>query len=316
MLDSLRFVIGAVAKKDFVPSLTHFRISDGMVRGFNGTVGLSCPIGINLSVSPKATPFVKAIQTCKETIQLHVTPAGKLAVKSGAFKAFVECTPDSSIAVEPEGENVLLNGNLLQVLKRLLPFIAEDASRPWARGILLRGNSAYATNNIVVIENWMETPFPVEINIPKMAIVELLRIGEEPERLQISENSATFHFSGQRWMRTQTYATQWPDLARILDRESSQTPVPAGLWQAIEDLVPFVDDLGRLYLSPGLIATGQTDGTGASVELPDILNPGCFNFAQLRLLQDTIQTMDFTSYPKPCLFFGDRIRGAIVGMHI
>lgn len=316
MLDSLRFVMGAVAKKDFVPSLVHFRIAEGRVRGFNGMIGLSCPIDMNLEVSPKATQFVKAIQTCKDTIQLHVTPAGKLAVKSGSFKAFVECTPEAYPMVEPEGENVPLTGGLVKVLKQLLPFIAEDASRPWARGILLRGQSAFATNNIVVIEHWMDTPFPVEINIPKMAIVELLRIGEEPETLQICANSATFHFSGQRWLRTQTYATTWPDLSRILDVQSLQLPVPPGLWQAVEDLIPFVDDLGRLYLSDGSIATGQTDGTGASVEIPDIHTIGCFNAFQLRLLQDTIQTMDFSTYPKPCLFFGDGVRGAVVGMHI
>lgn len=316
MLDSLRFVMGAVAKKDFLPSLVHFRIAEGRIRGFNGTLGLSCPIDMNLDISPKATQFVKAIQTCKDTIQLHVTPAGRLSVKSGSFKAFVECTAEEYPMVEPEGESVELKGGLLKVLKRLLPFIAEDASRPWARGILLRGQSAYATNNIVVIENWMPQPFPVEINIPKAAVVELLRIGEEPEMMQISANSATFHFSGQRWLRTQTFATSWPDLARILDKESLQLPPPAGIWQAVEDLAPFVDDLGRLYLNAGSVSTGQTDGTGASVDIPELTASACFNFAQLRLLGASIETIDFSSYPKPCLFFGEGVRGAIVGMHI
>jgi hypothetical protein len=31
MLDALKFVKGAVAKKDFVPELTHFRITGGRV---------------------------------------------------------------------------------------------------------------------------------------------------------------------------------------------------------------------------------------------------------------------------------------------
>lgn len=314
MLDSLRFVMGAVAKKDFVPSLVHFSIEGGRVRGFNGMLGLCCPIDMNLTVSPKATQFVKAIQTCKETIQLHVTPAGRLAVKSGTFRVFVDCTEETYPMVEPEGAEIVPQGPIMAVLKKLAPFIAEDASRPWARGILLRGNSAFATNNIVVIEHWMATPFPTEINIPKMAVTELLRIGEEPTSLQVSELNATFHFSGGRWLRTQTYSTKWPDLSRVLDVESVQLPVPEGLWQAVEDLAPFVDDLGRLHLAPGTISTGQTDGSGASVDLPALGVTGCFNAHQLSLLKGVVDTIALDGYPKPCLFYGDGVRGAIVGM--
>lgn len=314
MLDSLRFVMGAVAKKDFVPSLVHFNIEGGRVRGFNGMLGLCCPIEMNLSVSPKATQFVKAIQTCKDTVQLHVTPAGRLAVKSGAFKVFVDCTEESYPMVEPEGDEIVPKGPIMAVLKRLAPFIAEDASRPWARGILLRGNSAFATNNIVVIEHWMETPFPTEINIPKAAVTELLRIGEEPTSLQVTESNATFHFSGHRWLRTQTFTTKWPDLSKVLDVESTQTPVPDGLWEAVTDLLPFADDLGRLHLVPGVISTGHTDGTGASVELSSLEVTGCFNAQQLALLKGVVSTIALSGYPKPCLFYGDSIRGAIVGM--
>lgn len=306
--------MGAVAKKDFVPSLVHFSIEGGRVRGFNGMLGLCCPIDMNLSVSPKATQFVKAIQTCKETIQLHVTPAGRLAVKSGTFRAFVDCTEETYPMVEPEGAEIIPQGPIMAVLKKLAPFIAEDASRPWARGILLRGNSAFATNNIVVIEHWMSTPFPTEINIPKAAVTELLRIGEEPTALQVTADNATFHFSGGRWLRTQTYSTKWPDLSRVLDVESVQLPVPEGLWQAVEDLSPFVDDLGRLHLAPGKISTGQTDGSGASVDLPALGVTGCFNAHQLSLLKGVVDTIALDGYPKPCLFYGDSIRGAIVGM--
>jgi DNA polymerase III sliding clamp (beta) subunit (PCNA family) len=314
MLDSLRFVQGAVAKKDFVPALTHFKIQGGFIRGFNGMLGLSCPIDIDLDVNPKALQFVKAIQACKDTIQLHMTPSGKLSIKSGKFKVLVDCHQDSFPEVHPEGEEVPLNGNLLDTLKTLFPFIAEDASRPWARGILFRGQSAYATNNITLVERWLGTPFPVEINIPKTAVAELLRIGEEPTRLLMTENSATFCFDGERWLRTQTYSTDWPDLQRILDSASSQEPLPPGLIDAIEALSPFVDDLGRIYLSDGLVATGGHGSTEASLEVDGLHGTGCYNYQQLLLLKGVAVTADFTSHPKPSLFYGDKIRGAAIGI--
>lgn len=316
MLDSLRFVQGAVAKKDFVPSLTHFRIQGGTIRGYNGMLALCCPIDLDLDCSPKAVSFVKAIQTCKETIQLHMTPAGRLSVKSGKFKALVDCTPADYPDVEPEGVVMPLDGELLKVLKLLTPFIADDASRPWARGILLRGQSAFATNNIVLIERWLGYSFPVELNIPRSAVVEMIRIGEEPERLQICENNVTFHYSGNRWLRTQTYPTQWPDLGRILDKPANPLAIPEGLWEAAADLTPFVDELGRLFLSAGMVTTGHGEGAGASIEVPGILDNGCFNVQQVMLLKGVAKTIDMTGYPGPCAFFGDKIRGALVGMRV
>lgn len=316
MLGSLRFVQGAVAKKDLVPSLTHFRIKDGTIRGYNGMLGLCCPIDVNLDVSPRAVPFVKAIQTCADTIQLHMTPAGRLSVKSGKFKAFIDCIHEDFPEVTPEGVEIPLKEGLLATLKLLAPFIAEDASRPWARGILFKGQSAFATNNVCLIEHWLGYQFPVEINIPKAAVAELLRIGEEPERLQMTAESVTFHFSGERWLRTQTYTTEWPDLSLVLNQNSNQEKVPEGIWQAIENLIPFVDELGRIFLCPGLVSTGITEGKDAVIELPEVQANACFNFEQLLLLKTVAKSVDFSSYPRPCLFQGNEIRGAIVGMRV
>jgi len=44
MLKELRFVQGAVAKKDFVPAMTHFRIEKGTVRSFNGNLAICSPL--------------------------------------------------------------------------------------------------------------------------------------------------------------------------------------------------------------------------------------------------------------------------------
>lgn len=315
MLDSIRFVQGAVAKKDFVPALTHFRIQGGTIRGFNGALGICSPIDLNLDCSPKAVPFVKAIQTCQETIQMHLTAAGKLSIKSGKFKALVDCITEAFPEVEPEGEMIPLQGGMIKALKTLMPFIAEDASRPWARGILFKGQSAFATNNICLIEYWMEVGSPVEINIPKSAVAELVRIGEEPTSLQMTPNSVTFHFPNGRWLRTQTYSTEWPDLARILDTSGNLTPVPETLWEAVTNIAPFVDDFGRVFMAENSIATGAVDGaTGATMEVPGLAAAGCYNFQQLLLLDGVAKNIDFGLYPKPCPFQGDRIRGAIIGM--
>jgi DNA polymerase III sliding clamp (beta) subunit (PCNA family) len=316
MLKALKFAQGAVATKDFVPELMHYRIENGTIRSYNGMLGLCCPINLDLNVSPKAIPFAKAIQTCKDVVQLHITPAGKLAVKSGKFKAFIDCIQEAFPDTPLEGTEIPLSGSLLGVLKTLAPFIAEDASRPWARGILFKGQSAFATNNIILIEHWLGEVFPVDINIPRAAVMELIRIGEEPERVQVTTNSAVFHYSGDRWLRTQTYATDWPDLSRILGQPSEQIPIPPNLFEIVTDLAPFVDELGRIFFKDGIVSTAQAEGVGANFELPELQAEGCYHFKQLLLLEPIVKTIGFQSYPAPCLFMGDKVRGAIIGMRV
>lgn len=315
MLSSLKFVQGAVAKKDFVPALNHFRIEGGRVKGQNGMIALSGPIDLDLSITPKAVEFTKAIQACNDTISLHLTPAGRLSIKSGRFKAFVDCLSEPFPAVEPEGAEIKLDGTFLEVVKQLAPFIAEDASRPWARGILFRGASAFATNNVVLVERWLGYNFPVAINVPKQAVSELLRINEEPERLQVTESSVTFHFSNARWLRTQTYGLEWPDVSRVLNQPGTPMPFPKTLFSAIETLVPFVGEQSKIFFMPdGSITTSESEGQGASVALDPFGALGTYNIHQVMLLQGVATKIDLTRYPAPCIFYGDRIRGALVGM--
>ena len=313
MLDALRFVQGAVAKKDFVPALTHFSIANGQVRGYNGTIALCSPIDLNLTASPKALPFVNAIKTCNDTIQLHLTPAGRLSVKSGKFKAFVECTAEPFPEVLPEGDKIELKGDLLVHLKKLSKFIADDASRPWARGILLRGASAYATNNIILVEQWLGYDFPVQVNLPEAAVDELVRIGAEPTHLQIAPNSCTFHFEGDRWLRTQVLSTEWPDAGRILNRDCEPKAFPEGMFDSVRSLLPFLEVDGGFYLEPGRVSTSRVaDEAGASQTVEQLETTGRFNAKQFLLLEDVASKIDLGMTPTP--FYGDKLRGVIIGM--
>lgn len=315
MLSDLKFVQGAVAKKDFLPALTHFVMENGTVRGFNGTIALCSKIDFDLSCKPKGESLVRAIGNCSDTVQLTLTPAGRLAVKSGGFKAFVDCVDGETPHVLPTGKHVEVNGAALLVgLKALHEFIGEDASRPWSNGILLRGPSMYATNNVVVAEYWAGATLPIEVNLPRVAVRELLRIDTAPIGAQYDEHSVTFHYDGGRWLRTQLLPGDWPDLARVLDNPSSPLPIDPAIFEGLRVIKPFADKLNRVYLRDGAVHTHEVDGEGASFAVPGLTTLGIYNLSMLELLDGVATGADFTTYPKPCMFFGDRLRGAIIGM--
>lgn len=325
MLKELKFVQGAVAKKDFLPAMTHFRIENGTVRSFNGTLALCSPISFNLDCNPKADSLVKAITHCSDTITLAMTDSGRLKIQSGAFKAFIDCVTGDTPHAQPEGKEIQFDGEqLLKAITTLEPFVGNDASRPWSNGILLRDQSAFATNNVCLVEYWIGSNFPSVVNIPLVAIREMLRVNEPPTHGQLTQNSITFHYTDGRWIRTQLYNTEWPDLARVLDKECNPHAMLGSLFEGCEALKPFADKMGRVYLQGDTMRTHTDPNEGASYLLEEqtldgietLPLEGIYQIEMLNLLKGVATSIDLSLYPSPCIFYGDRLRGAIVGMKL
>lgn len=318
MLKELKFVQGAIAKKDLVPALTHFRIEDGEVRSFNGTLAISSPIAFDINCTPQGAPFVKAIQNCKDAVTMKITPTGRLSIKSGKFKALIECVDAETPHVKPEGEYHTVEGDhIIKAFKILYPLIGDDASKAWSNGLLLKGSSAFATNNIVIAEYWLGTHFPLVCNIPAVAIKEVLRVKEAPIGIQIGDGNITFHYNDKRWIRTNLFdAKAWPEVARVLEVDSNPIPINEGLFEALDVVKPFTDKMGRVYISKGKVMTHLNDEDGASYEVDGLEINGVFARDKLMLLKGIATTADFSLYPKPSTFFGDRVRGVIVGMRV
>lgn len=318
MLSALKFCAGSVAKKDIVAALTHFAIENGRVRGFNGTLALSSPIAFDITCKPRAGDLIKAIANCEDTVQLSLTPAGRLTVKSGVFKVHISCVDGDTPHVEPEGKVVQFDGQaLLEGIKQVAPFIGEDASRLWAQGILVKDKSLFATNNIILVQYWLGVDFPHIVNIPRAAIKEMVRINEAPLYAQVAENSITFHYEGERWLRTQLYSVdQWPDLSKILDRPFTPFPIDDRLFAGLEVIKPFVDKMETVFVKDAIIATHEDDQEGATYHVPDMLWEGKFNHTMLTMLKGVVEQIDWSTWPAPCSFTGckNRLRGAIIGM--
>ncbi len=323
MLEALKFVIGAVAKKEFVPALTHFTIEcdhttgQHCIRGYNGLLAISSPIPFDINCKPKAKQLFKAIANCTETVTLGVTPGGRLAIKSGPFRVYVDCIDDpTEFSAMPEGDTLPICGErMIEALKIAFPFIGDDASRPWSNGVLFKDYSAFATNNITAVECWLGAQIYEPFCIPRAAIVEMLRINEAPHHMQVTETSITLHYSNGRWIRSQLLPKDWPDLLKILNKPSNPVPLDTKLFEGLEVIRPFVDKMGSIHFpGDGTIKTHFEEREGASFEIEGFDHTGRYNIEMLRLLKDRALTIDWSAYPTPVLWFGDKIRGAIMGM--
>ncbi|AUR88732.1 hypothetical protein NVP2117O_54 [Vibrio phage 2.117.O._10N.261.45.E9] len=315
LLKTLKFVQGAVARKDFVPALTHFRIKDNEIVGYNGKMALGGPIDLDLDVTPKANPLIRAIEACEDIVAMHVTKTGRLGIKSGKFRAYIEMIENAVFPeIRPEGKVYDMDETFYPAVKALAPFVAEDASRPWATGMLFRGSSVFATNNIVLVEQWVKNPFPVDINIPRATIKEILRIKEAPQQVRISEQSITFMYEGGRWLRSQVSSLEWPDLGKVLDQPSHPQSFPKDFFTVVESMRHLTDEFDRMFFKDGHITTSLTEEQGSAYEMNGLPETGVFKNRQLASLEGVAHKIDFSLYPKPCIFYGDKLRGAIIGM--
>lgn len=322
MLEAFKFVRGAISTKDFVPALTHFRIKDRKILGFNGELALCCPIDVGLNCVPSAVPLVRAIETCKDVVSLHLK-GSKLIIRSGPFTSYVNCIDEGDFPTFlVQGKIIDLPYDILPAIKILDSFVGEDASRPWACSILFDGQSAFATNNVLAVELWLGCQFPTRVGIPKSAISELLRIGKSPQRLQLGDGYLVFHFEDGGWLRASVLACSYPDIRATLDKVSGDLkPVPDDFFPKLKDIEPFLDKLGSVHVNKDRIASLPSEEDGTSFDFPEplhVADPICLNGRQLLKLSGVADRFDFTRYPMAIPFRSrdGLLRGAMAGIRL
>lgn len=313
MNNTLRLVRGSVSTKDFVPVLQCFHFYNGRVQGQNGRIAIDAPFPNLGDFTVPAERFLKAVDACDDAPTVALTDGGKLSVRKGKFRALLPLGEHSAFPLATkEGALLSAGGGFLPMLRKLRPFISDDASRPWSNGILLRDGYAYATNNVIMAR----TPFAWDfgdINLPVYAVDELLRIGEEPAELLLQESALTFVL-GDAWLRAQLLTGEWPDVASRMDVLEQGAPVPDGIAAAIEKILPFCPDpkLPEIVFSKDGISTAEGEHCAA---VEGITLPAGRYRAEVLLLVLTVAThMNLAAYPAPIAFEGDGVEGVFVGL--
>lgn len=315
VLEALRFTASAVNHKSPIAEMTHFLIDHGQVRTTDGTLSLGSPIDLDLSCAPHADTLMRACKSCKDVMSLSLTDGGRLRVKSGKFRALVPCIDvnDCTYHPKPSGYEVEIQGDmLLAAFTKLSPFVATDSLRPWANGILLRGQSAFATNNICLIESWLGIDLPFIANIPLGAIKAVIGQKKPPSKIMSDGNSITFFYESGRWIKTQLYESDWPPVENLLNVQSNPRAIPEGLFDGLDAISNFTGE-DKVHFREGSLWSSKHDSEGASYEVTGLPEDGKYNIASLKLLRDLATSADFDRFPENALFFGDNLRGVVMG---
>lgn len=317
ILTALRFVMGAVARKDYEPNLCHLLIKDGTVTATDGTLTAVAPIDLDITAKPHAKDMLKAILACDEgdVMGISYLPAtDRLSIKAGSFRSFVKCLPDTDtmFAAPADGDSAPVAKELIEAISVVRPFMGVDASRTWALGVRIAPNVVYATNNVVLIQAWHGLQVPHDVIVPSIAVDELLRQKMEPTLVQIGEKSLTVWYGEKYRITTQLVLGQWPEQTdRIFDTGGDVQAIPEGFFASVEKILPFCEQ--KVYFTENALVTHLAEGEGTIVETDMPADHGCFYAKQLLELSGVASAADFTQHPRPCPFRGNKLRGVILG---
>ncbi len=89
---------------------------------------------------------------------------------------------------------------------------------------------------------------------------------------------------------------------------SVPTETPAGLWEGCAQVAEF-DELEHIRFNTGEIEAGT-----ASYPVETLQGGKMFDYKYLKRIIPYVKTIDLTTYADRAFFFGDKVRGIVVGI--
>jgi len=316
MLDALKFI--EPASKDIgQANQTHCMLSGNWVASFDGLLMMAAKIDTEITAFPNTKRLIATLSRCDEAVQITQLDNNRLGIKSGKFSAYVPCVEPGLIAFTPPDPPAgVFNEAVTNALKCVGIIAKENAPRMVQASILLRANSAVATDGVTCFEYWHGLPFP-NVVLPKSFVTELLKINKKPVSAGASPSTFTVYFEDESFIRTQLYTEPFPDIDRVLNVGASPYPIPVELWAALAKLDAMKSDAHNVYFNAtaSKLTTDKVEGVGASYDFEHPMpNDVCFNLDFLRRFEPFAKTVDWTCGDggKMAAFYGDNFRGVLM----
>lgn len=290
---------------------THCRIGGGVVAANNGVISAAYPLADDIDACPHTLKLRHALSKCGQSFKA-VAGSGSLVVRSGGYRATVPCAdPQSLPDALPDPSCAIVDDRIKASLLAVAPLAAEGSERVAFAAVLLRAGSAVATNGRCVLEHWHGLDLPPGLVIPKASALAIAKVAAPLVGFGFSQNSATFHYEGGAWIKTQLYAEAYPDVSRVLDADATpkkmQPKKMADAWDAVSH---FCEQF--VYFRDGEMRSHWDHEAGASYAIPGLPDQS-FNAKDFALVLPMIDTVDWQEYGKPAYFYGENLRGAIIG---
>lgn len=325
-------VKNALSKRDYIAELTHYHLRDKQIFASNGAMTASAPISEPLEHVVPADELDKALSILGGDADF-VWEDEKLTVKKGKRRITIRLLKPETVALtEPVHDKIPVPPCFVNGMRKIRPFLSDDATRPWALTAWLRWSERLnqhvfvATNNITVAEATADQAGMlieprVDAQIPNFAIDFVLGREQILQYIAVNENKVTFYFDDYSQMTTLLFVQKMPDkVATIIDDVTPADPskvfVLSGEWKAayrsLTDLRP-----EEIEIKGSVMTAGRRQATmEVEVDSPtpnDGRESSLWSEKFFTPVVDVATELDITAYPKPSYFAGPGIRGITIG---
>lgn len=314
LIEALKFVALA-QQKEGTPVQTHCSVNNGRIMAFNGTFATGHLIEDDLSACPHTTRLLDALTKCGANVSIAQLDTGRLSIKSDRFRAFVPCIPfDQLPMIEPDAPCATIDDRLKIGFEMIAPILNETAQKAMFAGALLQANSIVSTNDHVLVEYWHGIDLPPGLLVPKAALQAIAKTAKKLARFGFSQNSATFFFEDDSFIKTQLYSDRYPDYNNIFPLNVNPWPLPEGFFEGVRKIQSLSDDKIVYFDTAGLIVKDAQKNQSGSYDLEGLKIGLAFNMDYLSIVEAVFKQVDFEAEFGKAVFFGENARGALMGI--
>lgn len=324
LLERVKWITDAIASQDLgLQGLNCYLIRNGNIHANDGRMTVGTPFPFEgPDVLVPAEQFEKILVNKPEGNFSWEREEDRLVLKRGRFKGRIKTMPIDSWVMPtdlPLGLTPIPDG-FIEGLRALLPFISENATKPWATCVGVIGDYLYASNNIAVARVLCPTYLEAEEFLLPRWVVEFIVKREEGLTAWLAdENRVTFLWEDGSWMRSQLIMDKYPPVQTILDKyfqgdvDVEITPE----WRKVIRRIAKIADDPVIRLRPEECAgsTGEVlaveDEGGAPV--PEGLTETVWDLRYLEPVIAVATHWNPRTYPSPAPWRGGNIEGIIAG---
>lgn len=318
LLEAVIF-LSAITKSEGAPFETHILLQNRTATAFNGILAAGQLIEEDLIAAPHNETFLDALKRCGEQFSITQLDSGKLSIKSGKFRALVQCMDPSLLSFPiPDNPCAVIDDRLKEALAVLEVIKTDNAQRVVTQSFLLNGQSIIATDSKIIMECWHGINLPTNLAIPKALIPAITKCNKKLSQFGFSRNSITFYFEDNSWIRSQLYAEEWPTAVHhLLNKECHLVEIPKGFYEAIDAVEPFTDN-ATVYFNKDLLQSHHDKEKGATYEVPGLIEGPAYAVRYLDILKPYAEKIDFCVPAENrgylLVFYGKNVRGIVAGV--
>lgn len=292
----------------------HASIYGGWLTTYNGIIQYGHPIEEPLQCFPHFGQLMSALKSTEGTAaSITQIDAARLSIKSGKFRAVVDCVTDPAIVTRhaPDAQAGALDSRMRSGFEVMKQVASKTGEHVVTASALVRHNSMVATDRHMIVEYWHGLPFPT-LTVPADFIEAVLKVPKALVSFGFSERSLTFYFDDWSFIRTQLYAEEWPDVDRVLPTDFSRMQqIPDGFFEALAKIVPFCKRDFILF-DDSVMRTNEEADTGCVIEVPGLIEAANgVDVHRLTKLAGRASHIDVVSDPDRVIFSGEAMRGAV-----